>query len=84
MNSVRQLDRSETVARVPNGLLAKLTGLAIVSLVPAIFWTGVLALVGFMLSINFSAQALFFVGLLIAIFLSIVFGSLALSSNSQN
>jgi len=84
METVRRLAPQDSIARHEESALAgKLAGLAIVSLVPALFWTSVLALIGPFINITFSMQTLLFVGLIIAIFLSVVFGSLALSQSRR-
>ena len=79
MDTVRRLEYRDTVARVPSALNGKLVGLAIVSILPALFWTGVLALVGPMIGIVLGAKTLLVIGFSIAVFLSLILSSLALA-----
>ncbi len=80
METVTQLGQRDAVTKVSSPIPGKLMGLAIVSLVPALFWTGVLALIGPLIGITFDLNTLVMVGIVIALFLSVVFSALSLSS----
>ncbi len=58
----------------------KLVGLAVVSIVPALFWTALLALLGPLLGFGAGTLTLTLVGVGIAVFLGLIFSALVLSS----
>jgi hypothetical protein len=67
--------RSET--RLP---LGKLVGALIVAGVPALFWTGLLALISHITGLNISAGVLVMTGAGIALFLLVVYASIVSGS----
>lgn len=80
METVRRLGEQDVVERVPRVVVGKLVGLAIVTILPALFWTGVLAVIGSTIGIAFSAGTLLLIGVAIALMLSLVFTALTLSA----
>ena len=60
---------NERVFKVEEETLYRLLGLTIMALVPALFWTGVLALAGIALGAPFSAPVLACTGAAIATFI---------------
>ena len=69
-----------TASPAERGRLGKIAGLAIVTILPALFWTALLAIVGPMMGFAFSPVMLLLVGAAIAIFLGLIFSALVLST----
>ena len=63
---------------------AKVAGIVLVLIVPAVVWTSVLALVGSMLNIHFSFRLLLFVGLMLVVVLFMIFGFLTFSNTDDD
>lgn len=79
---------SATHSPAPAGLLApkvtasrfKIAGLAVVSLLPALFWTAIIAQAGQLYGLSFSASSLTLTGSAIALFLAAVCAPLMAST----
>ncbi|MBU1210119.1 MAG: hypothetical protein KJ587_02465 [Alphaproteobacteria bacterium] len=62
---------------------AKLTGLVLIALLPALFWTAVLALVSNAIGLALSSAALIVTAAAIALFLTVVYAALATGAGSE-
>jgi len=84
VNAIRHIERPNPITRVPFSLPAKVAGIVLVLIVPAVVWTSVLALVGSMLNIHFSFRLLLFVGLMLVFVLFMILGFLTFSNTDDD
>lgn len=80
MNTAVQMSATRRVAAAMPAVSDKTLGILLASLIPAVFWTAMIAVVGSAIGHSPSATTLVTVGVAIAAFLGVVVGSLVARS----